>query len=281
MRNLRLPLRESHSDYLGTSSNWSFTRRVLNLTHSQVCNSPAPPQALIFDGGVYKIDWGRLKTGSDDPNLLPELPTLYPAIFLINTVQFNCCQLFHLFDRAEFMELCHQFYANPTHDIASAGLCNLPFGQEFLLSVFRQFPNTGALIQQPLLSVEILCCAALCLQCIDHRHYAHSVIGEALRISLFQGWHTEMPPLELGDRYVERCRRAWWTVYILDREFTSLMGLPLTIQDDDVNYPLPKFDGQMQRMATLEMQVKLCRNIADINKSKSISRIFVASLLSS
>ncbi|CRK17349.1 hypothetical protein BN1708_012010 [Verticillium longisporum] len=75
-----------------------------------------------------------------------------------------------------------------------------------------------------------------------------------------------MPPLELGDRYVERCRRAWWTVYILDREFTSLMGLPLTIQDDDVNYPLPKFDGQMQRMATLEMQVKLCRNIADINK---------------
>ncbi|PNH75391.1 hypothetical protein VD0001_g2182 [Verticillium dahliae] len=44
------------------------------------------------------------------------------------------------------------------------------------------------------------------------------------------------------------------------------MGLPLTIQDDDVNCPLPKFDGQMQRMATLEMQVKLCRNIADINK---------------
>ncbi|KAM0273244.1 hypothetical protein ACHAQH_008380 [Verticillium albo-atrum] len=75
-----------------------------------------------------------------------------------------------------------------------------------------------------------------------------------------------MPPLELGNRYVERCRRAWWTVYILDREFTSLMGLPLTIQDDDVNCPLPKFDGQMQRMATLEMQVKLCRNIADINK---------------
>ncbi|CRK22475.1 hypothetical protein BN1723_002913 [Verticillium longisporum] len=113
--------------YLGTSSNWSFTRRVLNLTHSQVCNSPAPPQALIFDGGVYKIDWGRLKTGSDDPNLLPELPTLYPAIFLINTVQFNCCQLFHLFDRAEFMELCHQFYANPTHDIASAGLWYIHF----------------------------------------------------------------------------------------------------------------------------------------------------------
>ncbi|RXG44263.1 hypothetical protein VDGE_30689 [Verticillium dahliae] len=41
--------------YLGTSSNWSFTRRVRNLTHSQVCNSPAPPQALISDGGVYKL----------------------------------------------------------------------------------------------------------------------------------------------------------------------------------------------------------------------------------
>lgn len=41
--------------YLGTSSNWSFTRRVMHLTHSQVCNSPAPPQALISDGGVYKL----------------------------------------------------------------------------------------------------------------------------------------------------------------------------------------------------------------------------------
>ncbi|KAF3346577.1 Vacuolar protein sorting-associated protein 35 [Verticillium dahliae VDG2] len=49
------------------------------------------------------------------------------------------------------------------------------------------------------------------------------------------------------------------------------MGLPLTIQDDDVNCPLPKFDGQMQRMATLEMQVKLCRNIADINKTIFVS----------
>ncbi|KAL9947989.1 hypothetical protein ACHAP6_001152 [Verticillium nonalfalfae] len=179
MRNSRLPLRESHPDYLGTSSNWSFTRRVLNLTHSQVCNSPAPPQALIFDGGVYEIDWGRLKMGSDDPNLLPELPTLDHAIFLINTVQFNCCQLFHLFDTAEFMESCHEFYANPTPDIASAGL-----------------------------------------------------------------W------------YIHFC-----LVIALGKAFQSRRH-----GNDDVNCPLPKFDGQMQRMATLEMQVKLCRNIADINK---------------
>lgn len=98
-------------------------------------------------------------------------------------------------------------------------------------------------------------------------------------MALFQGLHTEMPLQQLGSRYVERCRRVWWTVYILDRETTSLMGLPPMIHDDDVTCPLPGFSGSAQRVATLDMQVKLCRIIANINKSKSRWRIEHSRLL--
>jgi proline utilization trans-activator len=91
-------------------------------------------------------------------------------------------------------------------------------------------------------------------------------------MAIFQSLHTEMPMQQLGSRYVERCRRIWWTVYILDRETTSLMGLPPTIHDDDVTCPLPDFSGATQRVTTLHMQVKLCRIIANINKSKPSRR---------
>ena len=89
-----------------------------------------------------------------------------------------------------------------------------------------------------------------------------------MRIALFEGLHTHMPLLRLGSRYIERCRRAWWTVYILDRETTSLMGLPISIHDDDVDCPLPDFGGSAQQVAALDMQVRLGRILANINKSE-------------
>lgn len=88
-----------------------------------------------------------------------------------------------------------------------------------------------------------------------------------MRIALFQGLHTDMPAQHLGPAYVERCRRVWWTVYMFDRETTSLMGLPVSIHDDDIDSPLPTFSGSLQRAAALNMNVKLCRILAKINKS--------------
>lgn len=55
---------------------------------------------------------------------------------------------------------------------------------------------------------------------------------------------------------------------MFDRETTSLMGLPVSIHDDDIDCPLPAFGGSTQRAAALDMNVKLCRVLAKINKSQ-------------
>lgn len=90
-----------------------------------------------------------------------------------------------------------------------------------------------------------------------------------MRIALAQGMHTDMPVENLGEPLVQRCRKIWWTVYILDRQMTSLMGLPQSIRDDDITCQLPSFSGSTQRAAALNMQIKLSRIYAEIARSSS------------
>ena len=183
---------------MGTCSNWSFTLRVLAVTHESVYSTPLPTQSLLFDGAVYNIDWANNGDITGDNLLKSELPTLDHAIYLISTVKFNCSQLFHLFDEEEFMDSCRKFYADPRPDVSSANLWyihfrliialgkalqsrqrqdKLPCGYELFLSTFRNLPNMGVLMKQPLAAIEVLCCAALYLHCIDHRHYAHVIVS--------------------------------------------------------------------------------------------------------
>lgn len=96
----------------------------------------------------------------------------------------------------------------------------------------------------------------------------HLQIGQAMRMAMAEGMHTQMPTEFLGEQMVQRCRKIWWTIYILDREMTSLMGLPQSINDDHVNTQLPTYSGSVQRTAAIGMHIKISRIIADINSSK-------------
>ena len=90
-----------------------------------------------------------------------------------------------------------------------------------------------------------------------------------MRISMIQGMHTDMPVENLGEPLVQRCRKIWWTVYILDRQMTSLMGIPQSIRDDDISCQLPDFVGSKQRAAALNMQIKLARIYGEMARSMS------------
>ena len=90
-----------------------------------------------------------------------------------------------------------------------------------------------------------------------------------MRTALAYGMYTDMPVVHLGESHVQRCRKIWWTVYILDRQMTSLMGLPQSIQDGDVDCQLPVYQGSPQRTASLGLHIKLARLIAEVNNSKT------------
>ncbi len=90
-----------------------------------------------------------------------------------------------------------------------------------------------------------------------------------MRIALAQGMHTDMPVENLGEALVQRCRKIWWTIYILDRQMTSLMGLPQSIQDNDISCRLPTYSSSDQRAPALSMLIKFARIFAEISQSTS------------
>ncbi|EME42292.1 hypothetical protein DOTSEDRAFT_175269 [Dothistroma septosporum NZE10] len=287
--NLRNPLDPNHSDsftldtasrrfFLGVSSNWSFGRRVLRMVHEKVNHAPLPAEGLQFEGSTYDLGWdGHRRTIAIDPS---SLPTSDFAMFLINAVKFHCGRLFHLFDERSFMHYFTRFYEDPGNEatypklwfihfllilafgkafIVGANKSKRPPGAELFVQGMQLLPDITGLYTDPVQSIEILCCAALYLQCLDLRSAAYNVIGQAFRLAVEQGLHTDMQSLHLPSATVERCREVWWTVYILDRHMTSLMGVPMSLSDDEITACLPTFAGSTKKAIALSLHVRLAK----------------------
>ena len=193
--------KKPHTAYLGTSSNWSFGRRILSNAHERLYGDPLPAASLLFQGQAYELGWdGRRGLAERDE---AALPTADFALFLINAVKFHCGQLFHLFDEQEFMrnfsnyhdqgrqrdcsELWHIHYllilALGKAFIVRVGQNRRPPGANLYVQAMKLFPDTTYLCNDcndPIPSIEALCCAALYLQCLDMRAAAYSLVGSKI-----------------------------------------------------------------------------------------------------
>ena len=50
--------------------------------------------------------------------------------------------------------------------------------------------------------------------------------------------HTQLPEHELGPKMAAYARDLWWTLYSMDRHFSSSVGLPMSVQDSDITTPV-------------------------------------------
>lgn len=184
---------------MGTSSNWAFGRRVLNMTHERLMGVPLPPDNLLFDTYTYDLQWdgNRLLLAETDLGI-SDLPTQDFAVFLINSVKFHCGRLYYLFDEELFMKQFALFHENPVHHarreplwyvhyllILAFGKAFLiqsersqrPAGTELFVHAMRSMPDFTFYNADPIEKIQVLCCAALYLQCLNHRPQAHRVVS--------------------------------------------------------------------------------------------------------
>ncbi|UQC79247.1 uncharacterized protein CLUP02_04726 [Colletotrichum lupini] len=293
--------------FMGTSSNWAFNRRVLSMTHEAITGTALSPENLFFDGKVYDLRWdgGRISSSGDDFSLA-SLPTQDFAIYLINSVKFHCCRLFYLFEEDSFMEHFATFHASAADQSKVPRLwfvhylIILAFGKAFIVQTSKshQPPGADLFVQAMKLMpdftffecdyierMQVLCCTSLYLHCISCRPAAYRYVGEPclslwpqLPINLFQvgqalstafehGLHTEMQSHHLDETYVQRCRLVWWTIYVLERQMSALMGVPMFISDECVCTPFPIFYEQAQRTSALHIQIKLAQVLGQIHQT--------------
>lgn len=167
-----------------------------------------------------------------------------------------------------------------------------PAGSKLFLRAMSLMPNQTFTGKESLAVIEILALISLYLYSIDHREGAHSYvslkrpcvgtsstkfttdglptsnqIGQAIRIAQLEGLHTQLPEDKLGYATVARCRNIWWTLYVIDRQISSALGLPMTVQDADIS-TLVNVSGGASDNATLSLQVRLSQMMSSILSSR-------------
>ncbi|GAB1212164.1 hypothetical protein ATERTT37_001294 [Aspergillus terreus] len=75
----------------------------------------------------------------------------------------------------------------------------------------------------------------------DFSNRESCLIGLALRMAISLGLHQEVSDPTISEDVRNRRRRAWWSVYSLDRLLSVKSGNPITIQDEDIGttWPVP------------------------------------------
>ncbi|OJJ50360.1 hypothetical protein ASPZODRAFT_149702 [Penicilliopsis zonata CBS 506.65] len=267
---------------LGPTSTWSFSRRVLSIIRDRLNPDNTSPIPLAVDGDAYQLHWDQAR--ANDPPDLSGLPSLEYAIYMLKTVQFHLNPLWHLIDEDEFVRNLHEFYSNAPVKAIEARiwyvqfLVVLAFGEAILtpvrtgtnLSSWTRFftramallPDITALWHDPILAVELLALVALYFHSIDLRDSAYCYIGHAMRIALVEGFHRALPVEQLGERHVERCNKIWWTVYILDRKFSALIGAPNAVNDEDMTATPWDIRICSQEAAAVSLHVKISQVIS-------------------
>lgn len=165
------------------------------MAYDRLTGENAPTQSTSFDGTMYDLGWD----GQRDDSILeaPLLPSGDFAIYLINAVKFHCGQMFHLFDEGTFMRKLTDFNETTTNVVKPSGLWYVhylillafgrmfvsrqndgrrPRGAEYFVHAMKLMPEITFLLTQPVQAVEVLCCKALYLQCLDFRSAAYSVV---------------------------------------------------------------------------------------------------------
>ncbi|KIW45224.1 uncharacterized protein PV06_03626 [Exophiala oligosperma] len=261
------------------------------MAHEKVLGAPLPPENLLFEGKSYDLEWDGERrparnSSSQAAEISPALPSADFATFLINAVKFHCGQVFYLFEDERFTQQFSQFQRDPTKTMEASrlwyihyllvlafgkafvapstnGRSRKPPGAELFVHAMTLMPEFSFYDADPIEEIQVLCCAALYLQCLDFRGAAYCMIGRALRKALEHGMHTKIHGrTKIDGGLVQRRRKVWWTVYVLDRQMSALMGVPLGVADEAISAELPTFVDQPQKSTAMDIQIQLSRVLA-------------------
>ncbi|KAE8144967.1 hypothetical protein BDV25DRAFT_165680 [Aspergillus avenaceus] len=274
---------DGRSWYMGPSSSWSFCHRVLALLGKQIPESRCCPDPFNLDGMAFKLPWKQVPI--DELPDVTNLPPLDYALFLFNSVQYHFGSLSFLINETAFLRALHEFYQDPVSKASSSRawyaqyLLVLAFGKAFVAQrhlpgpppghqyasrAMGLLPDLSGMHDDPLTAIEALSLAALYFQSIDMRKAAFQHIGQALRCCIIEGIHRHVPEELGGPEVSRRCRSTFWVVYMLDRDFSALMGGPNLIRDEDITVRLPAEEATSLEDINLTLHVRLARLMARI-----------------
>lgn len=77
-----------------------------------------------------------------------------------------------------------------------------------------------------------------------------------------------MPEDVVGTGYSYRSNTVFWVIYMLDREFSALLGAPSSIRDEDITARLPSQLAETLDAKNMTIHVRLSQLKAQILSSE-------------
>ncbi|KAL1852220.1 hypothetical protein Plec18167_006034 [Paecilomyces lecythidis] len=242
--------------WLAPTSLWSFTVR-LSLMMTEKFNLESPytvPRSM--DQEIYPLHWNH--AAIDAAIDVSGLPSIDHASYLFNTVKFHLDHSFRFLDEEDFLRQLQEFYNGDS--VKKAKECRLWFVQFLLVLAFgnafllrtrnsKDPPGSKFFVRAMSIMPELSCLWKDSLLAIE--------VGQAIRIAQMDGLHTELPEDGLGAATVTRCRNLWWTLYMMDRHFSSSLGIPMITHDSDISALVEPTNSCSQSDAAFSLQVKL------------------------
>ncbi|KAJ6186780.1 hypothetical protein N7519_008081 [Penicillium mononematosum] len=267
--------------YMGPTSSWSFCQRILGMIGAHI--SEEEPVVNPWALESIPLKWNPI--GLDEPPEVGSLPSFEYATLLLSTVNYHLGSLYGIINHEYFCMHMEMFYRDPAKEAQESRfwyaqfLLVLAFGEAFI-SVGSTQPIAGLnyavrglsllpcfspLQKNSLAAVEALCLAALYVQALDSRLISFQLIGQALRICVIEGWHRHMSALQVTSSHAKRCTTIFWTAYMIDREFGTLIGAPCSIRDEDITVDLcDPSQSNPGKTEALALQVQMARLTAKI-----------------
>ncbi|KAL2692350.1 hypothetical protein Neosp_002756 [[Neocosmospora] mangrovei] len=273
--------RYGHPAYLGHSSTLSFSRNVRNLLQR---SSP------IADPGSVSVERLDISYTTNLPPIALDLasiplPRLSYAEYLTNTVVAHFGSLYSLFEPEAFLQKLRAFYSERGKcQVPDATLWHIqmllvlafgksilsrehcekgPSGMTYFTRAIEAMPDIRRLYEHPLLSIEILCLAALFMHATDLLQESYVTIGQALRMSVTNVMN-KLFPEALRPLNVEYQRRLWWTVYCIDRKSAAMLGSPSVMRDDDISIPFPDIKEGNDAQNAFAIHVRISSHLGKI-----------------
>ncbi|OGE49535.1 hypothetical protein PENARI_c021G01814 [Penicillium arizonense] len=235
--------------------------------HHFVGASSTTHLAKRLNPGSTNLAWD-VRPLYDDPSslrrpvgaTLPQLPPFEFAKRLFWVQYAYIGTIFSLIHPAEFEERLDLVYHQPldlSHRESSLVYCQTllviafglmysvnqwagddgPPGFKYFKHALRFLPDIHE--EGSIFFVEVLCYVAYYMQNLNRRDAAFLYIGLALRMAISLGLHQEVSDPTISEADRNRRRRAWWSVYSLDRILSVKSGNPITIHDEDIGITWP------------------------------------------
>ncbi|KAM0420771.1 hypothetical protein ACHAPT_011432 [Fusarium lateritium] len=221
------------------------------------------------------------------------LPRLSYAEYLTNTVVMHFGSLYSLFEPEAFLRKLRTFYSERGRGRATdATLWHIqmllvlafgksilsrehseqgPSGMTYFTHAIEAMPDARRLYEHPLLSIEILCLAALFMHATDLLQESYLTIGQALRMSVTKVMN-KLFPEALQPPNVDYQRRLWWTVYCIDRKSAAMLGSPSLMRDDEISIPFPDTRGGDEAQNVFAIHARISSHLGKILDGTSLKR---------